>query len=148
MWISQIGGADPRDEDSKGKTTVINTMWSFCPVKRSWHTEPPMMTKRKNFGLVACDKHLYAIGGQDKQGRTLASVERFNVSSGCWEECAALTYPRMGIACAKYQEKIWAAGGMSGSKRNPLSNSVECYDIARDQYELIDSFTLLKNLFK
>lgn len=65
--------------------------------------------------------------------RTLQSVERFNVTTGKWVQCANLAYPRMGIACTKFHDKIWTAGGMSGSKRQPLSSSVEYYDIEKDQ---------------
>lgn len=44
-----------------------------------------------------------------------------------------MLHSRMGVACAKFEEKIWAAGGMSGSKKQPLPNSVECYDIDKNQ---------------
>lgn len=67
--MSSLGGADPRDEDSRGKSVVVDTVWSFDPIKRCWYSEHSLNTKRKNFGLVVSDKNLYAIGGQDSQGR-------------------------------------------------------------------------------
>lgn len=65
--------------------------------------------------------------------RTLGSVERFDPATGGWEPKAPLNCPRMGVACAKYRDYIWAAGGLSGSKRRPLSDIVESYDLRTDQ---------------
>ncbi|KAK4875627.1 hypothetical protein RN001_012049 [Aquatica leii] len=128
------GGADPRDDDFKGKSVVVDTVWSFDPVKRVWFNEGNLNTARKNFGLVASNYTVYAIGGQDRQGRTLASVEKFVPEVGTWEFVAPLQTPRMGIACTKYRNYIWVAGGMSGSRHNPLSDTVECYDTKKNQW--------------
>lgn len=62
------GGANPCNAGEKDKFAV-NTVWSYCPVKRMWYRETSMITPRRNFGLIAFDKRLYAIGGQDKTGR-------------------------------------------------------------------------------
>lgn len=35
---------------------------------------------------------------------------------------------RVGPACAKFQDSIWVAGGMTKLKQEPLSKEVECYD--------------------
>ncbi|XP_031349993.1 uncharacterized protein LOC116175822 isoform X2 [Photinus pyralis] len=128
------GGADPRDDDVKGKSVVVDTTWSFDPVKRAWFNEGSLNTARKNFALITSNYTLYAIGGQDKQGRTLASVERFQPELGAWEFQAPLQHPRMGIACSKFRNYIWVAGGMSGSKNNPVSSLVECYDVKKNQF--------------
>ena len=48
---------------------MVNTVWSYDPVTRLWSVESPMSTPRKNFGLVATNGKLYAIGGEDRQGR-------------------------------------------------------------------------------
>lgn len=64
-----LGGADPRDDDVRGKSVVVSTVWSFEPVTRSWYSESGLSIPRKNFGLVTHKMALYAIGGQDKKGR-------------------------------------------------------------------------------
>lgn len=46
------------------ESSVVNTVWSFDPVTRKWFNEQPVLEARKNFGLVACNQTLYAIGGQ------------------------------------------------------------------------------------
>lgn len=63
------GGADPRDDDIRGKSVVVSTVWSFEPVSRSWYSENGLKTPRKNFGLVVHRMAMYAIGGQGKKGR-------------------------------------------------------------------------------
>ncbi|KAL0894052.1 hypothetical protein ABMA27_014112 [Loxostege sticticalis] len=64
-----VGGADPRDDDIRGKSVVVSTVWSYEPVTRSWYSESGLAVPRKNFGLVVHRMALYAIGGQDKKGR-------------------------------------------------------------------------------
>lgn len=48
---------------------VVDTVWSFEPVKRCWFSEGSLNTPRKNFGLVVTNQCMFAIGGQDRQGR-------------------------------------------------------------------------------
>lgn len=64
-----LGGADPRDDDVRGKSVVVDTVWSFEPVKRCWFSEGSLVYSRKNFGLVVTNQTMFAIGGQDRLGR-------------------------------------------------------------------------------
>ncbi|KAK9732272.1 Kelch motif [Popillia japonica] len=133
-----VGGSDPREDELRGKSTVVDTVWSFDPIKKNWFSEGSLKARRKNFGLVVSKHCMFAIGGQDKHGRTIASVEKYNPMVGVWESQAPMNHPRMGVACTKHNDKIWAAGGMSGSRRKPLTDCVECYDIERNQWTEIN----------
>ncbi|XP_068629664.1 uncharacterized protein [Battus philenor] len=123
-----VGGADPRDDDTRGKSVVVSTVWSYEPVTRSWYSESGLAIPRKNFGLVVHRMALYAIGGQDKKGRVLRSVERFDPNIGSWCEVRSMSVARMAMASVKYREYIWVAGGMTGEKKNPVCKIVECYN--------------------
>ncbi|CAH2073575.1 unnamed protein product, partial [Iphiclides podalirius] len=123
-----VGGADPRDDDTRGKSVVVSTVWSYEPVTRSWYSESGLAVPRKNFGLVVHRMALYAIGGQDKKGRVLRSVERFDPKTGTWSEVRSMSVARMAMASVKYREYIWVAGGMTGEKKNPVCKIVECYN--------------------
>lgn len=46
-----------------------------------------------------------------------------------------MSIARVGPASAKYQNRIWVAGGMTKSKKEPLSREVECYDPLQNLYE-------------
>ncbi|XP_064071769.1 uncharacterized protein LOC113399806 [Vanessa tameamea] len=129
-----VGGADPREDDLRGKSVVVSTVWSFEPVTRSWYSESGLAIPRKNFGLVVHRMALYAIGGQDKEDRVLRSVERFDPKTGSWSEVRAMGTARMAAAVAKYRDYIWVAGGMTGKKRHPVSASVECYNSKTNQW--------------
>ncbi|XP_026724594.1 uncharacterized protein LOC113491689 isoform X3 [Trichoplusia ni] len=134
-----VGGADPRDDDIRGKSVVVSTVWSFEPVSRSWYSESGLMTPRKNFGLVVHRMAMYAIGGQDKNGRVLSSVEKFDPKTGAWTKVRSMCVSRMAVACAKYREYIWVAGGMTGNKKKPVGKSVECYNSRTNEWTEIHS---------
>ncbi|XP_045445718.1 uncharacterized protein LOC123653779 [Melitaea cinxia] len=134
-----VGGADPREDDLRGKSVVVSTVWSFEPITRSWYSESGLAIPRKNFGLVVHRMALYAIGGQDKKDRVLRSVERFDPKTGSWSEVRAMGTARMAAAVAKYRDYIWVAGGMTGEKRHPVCANVECYNSKTNQWTEIHS---------
>ncbi|KAM3963093.1 uncharacterized protein ACR2FA_002859 [Aphomia sociella] len=129
-----VGGADPRDDDIRGKSVVVSTVWSYEPVTRSWYSESGLSIPRKNFGLVVHRMALYAIGGQDKKGRVLRSVERFDPRTGSWSEVRSMSVARMAVASVKYREYIWVAGGMTGEKKRPVCRIVECYNSKTNEW--------------
>ncbi|CAK1581741.1 unnamed protein product [Parnassius mnemosyne] len=134
-----VGGADPRDDDTRGKSVVVSTVWSYEPVTRSWYSESGLAVPRKNFGLVVHRMALYAIGGQDKKGRVLRSVERFDPKAGSWSEVRSMNVARMAMASVKYRDYIWVAGGMTGEKKNPVCKLVECYNSKTNEWTEIYS---------
>ncbi|KAL3268360.1 hypothetical protein HHI36_007476 [Cryptolaemus montrouzieri] len=75
-----VGGADPRDDDVRGKSIVVDTVWSFEPVKRSWFSEGSLNIPRKSFGLVVHKNHLLAIGGQDRQYKLVDILSNYLTS--------------------------------------------------------------------
>ncbi|XP_045491629.1 uncharacterized protein LOC123691345 isoform X3 [Colias croceus] len=134
-----VGGADPREDDLRGKSVVVSTVWSYEPVTRSWYSESGLAIPRKNFGLVVHKMALYAIGGQDKKGRVLRSVEKFDPKTGSWSEVRSMGVARMAVAAVKYREYIWVAGGMTGEKKKPVCKIVECYNSKTNEWTEIHS---------
>ncbi|XP_050667986.1 uncharacterized protein LOC126967523 isoform X3 [Leptidea sinapis] len=132
-----VGGADPREDDLRGKSVVVSTVWSYEPVTRSWFSESGLAIPRKNFGLVVHKMALYAIGGQDKKGRVLRSVEKFDPKTGFWTEVKSMSVARMAVASVKYREYIWVAGGMTGEKKRPVCKIVECYNSKTNEWTMI-----------
>ncbi|XP_024944577.1 uncharacterized protein LOC107271498 isoform X2 [Cephus cinctus] len=126
--IYLAGGADPRDSENDKRSLVMDTVWSYDPITRCWFSEPDMLTPRKNFGLVVSHEKIYAIGGQDRNGIALKTVEVFDPNESKWQEVQPMQTARVGLASAKYQDLIWVAGGMTRSKKEPLLREVECYD--------------------
>lgn len=58
----------------------------------------------------------------------MKSVERYDTATGVWEYIAPLNLERTGAAATKYRDTIWVAGGMTGSRKTPLTYTVESYD--------------------
>ncbi|XP_049804476.1 uncharacterized protein LOC126247882 [Schistocerca nitens] len=124
----RAGGKDPRDSAARSRGGITSAVWSLEPASRTWSAEPDMLTARQSFALVACSGRLYAIGGQDRSGRVLRSVERFNPVSGVWEYVAPMREARMGLAAAQFRGLLWVAGGMNGERSHTITDTVECYD--------------------
>ena len=131
--IYLAGGTDPRDDDLRGKSRVVDTVWSFDPAHRCWFSETSLGMRRRNFGLVVIHQNMYVIGGCNDQLLSLATVERFDAKHGVWRFVAPMNFARAGVACAKYRNYIWAAGGTADLKRNLIMDVVESYDVRANQ---------------
>jgi hypothetical protein len=57
------GGADGADADAKNLSVVE----VYDPATDQWSSLPPLSVPRRGLSLVAVDKTLYAIGGNDGQ---------------------------------------------------------------------------------
>ncbi|XP_064210726.1 uncharacterized protein LOC660622 isoform X1 [Tribolium castaneum] len=135
--IYLAGGTDPRPDDLRGKSRVVDTVWSFDPTTRAWFSETSLGMKRRNFGLVVLQKNMYVIGGCNDKFESLNSVEKFDPREGVWKFMAPMHYARAGLACAKYRNFIWAAGGTADLKRNLMLDVVESYDVRSNQWTKI-----------
>lgn len=136
-----VGGTDPRDHDVRGKSIVVDTVWSFDPVKRNWFSEGSLNIPRRNFGLIVHRNFLFAIGGQNRDLNAVNSMEKFNPKRGNWQLMASMQHCRAGLACSKYRGYVWAAGGLNTlPSGNKIMDVVEIYNIDTDQW------TVIKNL--
>ncbi|KAK0078846.1 hypothetical protein PV325_002037 [Microctonus aethiopoides] len=129
------GGADPLEYEVNKKNVVVGTVWSYDPTRRQWFNEPEMLTPRQNFGLVVSHGKIFAIGGEDKNGIALKSVEALDPLVGKWKKMQPMNLPRVGAACANFHDFIWVAGGMT--KYNILKE-VECYDPVKNTWHKIE----------
>lgn len=50
----------------------------YNPVTREWTSLAPMLTPRSQMGISILDGYLYVIGGTNKNGLFLTSVERYS----------------------------------------------------------------------
>lgn len=55
-------------------------------------------------------------------------MEKYDPLTGNWEYITSLNVERTGVAVAKYKDTVWIAGGMTSSRKTPLTSSVESYD--------------------
>ncbi|XP_071485704.1 kelch-like protein 36 [Diadema antillarum] len=61
--------------------------------------------------MVALFGQLYVIGGQDVNGVSLSTVERYSPYTNSWRYVAPLSFPRFAAAAAVFHYRMWIAGG-------------------------------------
>ena len=114
-----------------GGSQMLNGMLAYIPIQNSWSKCNRMLIGRRRHAMVAVGNCLYVLGGFDddeleEQFRTLMSVERYDVNTGCWEDCGYLRLPVRSASAAVVNVKIYVFGGIDGEGRKV--NAVQCFD--------------------
>ena len=74
-----------------------------------------MKAGRGSVGVVALDGKIYAIGGRDPAGTTVATHEVYDPATNSWKDLAPLPKARDHLAAAVIDGKIHIAGGRFGA---------------------------------
>ncbi|KAJ1494625.1 hypothetical protein T484DRAFT_1877316 [Baffinella frigidus] len=92
-----------------------------------------MMVSRTKFALVSLSGCLWVMGGTDRDGGTLKSVEVFDPRVGKWSGTAApMLSSRSGCAAAVLDGRIYVAGGVD--EDGLATDMVESYDPTLDEW--------------
>ena len=103
---------------------LFDAVQVYDPQTNTWAHSPPMRTPRRCHAHAVVGGKLYAIGGDDSEGRDLSSVEAFDPQTGAWIQVAPMSECRYQAAAAVLDGKIYVTGGT-----NPhYLDSVEVYD--------------------
>lgn len=102
-----------------------------------WEELPPLDVPRQEIAAVWFDGALYAIGGFDTGGGTLASVERWRPGDAGWETVApllvAVNHPAAGVV----DGRLVVVGGYRGPFLANPTDAVQVYDPATDAWSLV-----------
>jgi N-acetylneuraminic acid mutarotase len=82
-----------------GDSHITDSVIAYDPKKDTWRPVAPMPTAREKLRLVATGGYLYAIGGQDKAGKSLTTVERYDPATNRWRTMNPMVESRS-LACA------------------------------------------------
>jgi hypothetical protein len=137
--ISSLGGGELLVYGGAVSGTAVSSALVYDPANSSnTHTAASMSTAR-NLMAFAADGlgRAYAIGGIDASGTRLATVERYDPSSGAWAAVASLPLARSGAA-AVYDGNgdILVFGGATTSSR---TNAVLKYAISTNTWTTLAS---------
>lgn len=129
--IFVCGGFDGRRD--------MATVECFNPTLNQWSWMDSMSTRRSYLGMAVAEKHIYAIGGQDRlsgTARAHATVEAFDLHSERWYERPPLSVPRIAPAVVSVvsrtgEEFIYVCGG---SNESEVLASVERFDVKRGKW--------------
>ena len=106
----------------------------------TWTTLAPMPTTRINFGVVAVEGKIFAIGGHSWTHDYLDINEMYDPVTNTWIEKAPMPTPREGFGIAVYKNKIYVIGGAigvdpSGNGNALITTANEAYDPVTDTWE-------------
>jgi len=115
---------------TKKKEVASSWVRKLSATSTHWNRLPEMIHARKDLATVVFHNYLYAIGGKDATGKSMASVERLDLSNvmSRWEEVAPMSTPRDSFGAVVVNETtIVVAGGYCNNTR---LKSVEYFDLA------------------
>merc|ERR1712086_1234478 len=122
--IFVVGGMD-----SNNKTLDSVEVYDYCT--GSWSTMPPMSTARHSHSCTstsctAIGSKIFVVGGYDRHGKTLDSVEVYDYCTGSWSTMAPMPTARHSHSCTAIDSQIFVVGGYDSNRK--VRDSVEVYD--------------------
>ena len=116
-----------------GRLHIVEQSAEFYdPSLNQWSSLPSMNKGRSGNALVACNDHLFCLGGYHDTDRYLSSVEMLGDLKGPWKYVQPMQTSRTEFAAVNCMGYIYAIGGFI-DQRVPIK-SVEKYDPATDQW--------------
>jgi N-acetylneuraminic acid mutarotase len=107
----------------------------YDPASDAWEFLPPMPTARTGATAQRLGERIYVVGGMDDDGRSLRSMDVFDLGSGAWlpGPHPPLAIPRDNPASAALHGKMYVFGGRTrlhepAFPTNATLSSVEVFD--------------------
>lgn len=124
------------------REVVTASVLAYDPRTRKWTSVAPMPTPRWRLRLVEAGGHLYAIGGESRNGTTLSTVERYDPRSNTWAAAASMNQGRkvFGVVTVEHgsEQLIVVVGGAQASGP-PFLRSTEVYDVQTGRWRLLQA---------
>lgn len=120
-FLFVLGGEEVmRDDenDDTDKTTLFSTsnrVWRYDPRFKCWQQTAPLLEGRSQFSCSAVEGVIYVIGGRRGTAgcRTpTATVEFYDMATGCWRRGPAMPRPLYGHASAVLGDGVYVSGGL------------------------------------
>jgi hypothetical protein len=124
---------------------ITNSVLAYDPKQNTWRSVAPMPTARERLRLVASGRYLYAIGGFDLAGQSLATVERYDPKSNTWATMNPMIESRY-LPCAVetrvgHQRVLVVVGGFEfapGGVPIGARRTTEVFDPHTGRWTLLD----------
>jgi N-acetylneuraminic acid mutarotase len=106
------------------------------PSKSLWSTGTgtSMSTYRTEVTATTIGDNIYVIGGLDKPGNVLDTVEVYNIKNDSWKKIAPLPQPLHHSAASSFNGKIYVIGGSSSGFNWIPTNKLFIYDHIEDKW--------------
>jgi len=86
-------------------------------ISSRWTFRVPMPIARSRLAVTSQSDWVYALGGEDQDGRAVDTANAYNVSINEWRPISPLPLPLSNAASATYQNQLYVAGGNNGGMR-------------------------------
>ncbi|XP_038066412.1 kelch-like protein 13 [Patiria miniata] len=134
-FLYVVGGSDPHTE-GEDFLKPVSSVLKYDVRAGKWSEAHPMNAARIFHEVTALFGQLYVVGGQDQEGRTLATVECYSPNADRWHYVAPLPSARYGVAVTVYRGRLWVAGGYPEEQMAETSTvpaDVICYNPFRNE---------------
>jgi N-acetylneuraminic acid mutarotase len=84
-----------------------------------WSNGTPMPTPRTEITAANIENNIYVIGGFDKSGKVLDTVEVYNIKNDSWKTVAPLPQPLHHTAASNFNNNIYVVGGYTNNNWVP-----------------------------
>ncbi|XP_045210545.2 kelch-like protein 24 [Mercenaria mercenaria] len=107
-----------------GGTSKPNCLYQFSAKLCKWIEKPQMSQGRYRHAMVAVNKTLYVLGGNNFGA--IGSVEVYDLLTNTWNNAGELKHAVDAASVAVYGEKIYIFGGWQGFSEE--SSEIQCFD--------------------
>lgn len=130
-YFHYIRGVDLWDVNLEGMTDrlyrdalqVIPEEEEVVRTGTRWEERKPMLTARSEIGAALIDGKIYVVGGLDGYGRTLRSMEIYDIETDTWSNGPSMPEARHHPAVTTDGEKLYVVGGLMGINFRPVDTA-------------------------
>ena len=79
--------------------------------EQNWSLMTSMPSSRTEVVAISHDNLIFVIGGVDTGGKTLDTIEVYNVEDNSWENSIELPIPLHHTSAVEYENKLYVIGG-------------------------------------
>jgi hypothetical protein len=131
------GGLEDVVAGGSGEVNPQATVETYDASRGGWVEVAPMAEARaSNGGACAIGNNMYVVGGLDRDGNAIITVERYCVLSNTWSSVAAMPYARSAHRVCAVGSCMYVIGGKNGEDER--LRSVLKYDVDSDSWSEVE----------
>ncbi|MDX1372447.1 MAG: kelch repeat-containing protein, partial [Nitrososphaeraceae archaeon] len=115
------------DNDKPFDFQTIYAWAQSSEIESAWELGKSMPTPRTEIAVTSINDNIFAIGGFDKFGNVLDTVEVYNIFNDTWKNIESLPQPLHHAAATTFNNTLYVIGGYTNNNWKP-SDKLYIYD--------------------